>query len=261
MMAIASKKSLIIILGILFSLKAFSQEINGVKDSLNKDKPKPDQITLMTYARVISDANSNIRCDENLVGNFKLKNLFRLEAGIRFGERPQHFDSYYHYKLELQTKYFFKIARVIGRISDNVLNYPYPSYRKTNILFALETKYSLSKAFQVLAAGGYVITAQQNNKPDALPTTKGIQNNYLIFKLAVKYNISEKSHIELAYGSYDVFNPYALNSPFSQISGDIELSKVVTLYSYFRYQYKSNITTPNNYFFVLGIMFHLPKKS
>ncbi len=42
-MAIASKKSLIIILGILFSLKAFSQEIKGIEDSLNKDKPKPDQ--------------------------------------------------------------------------------------------------------------------------------------------------------------------------------------------------------------------------
>ena len=104
--------------------------------------------------------------------------------------------------------------RVIARVYDDVINYPTPSYRKTNKLFVVEAKYSLSKHFQVFAAGGYVFSSQQNKNLDVLPTNKGIQNNYPTFKLAVKYMVTEKAHFELAYGSYDVFNPYILNQPF-----------------------------------------------
>ena len=257
------RKKLINYIGLLslviFYFNGTAQSVLLVKDSLTKEKTEGDKITLLTYARIISDNKGNVRADENVVGNFKLINWLKLEAGFRQGERSMHFDSYYHYKLELQTKSFWKIVRVIARISDNVINYPAPPYRKTNKLFAIEAKYPLSKHFHVFAAGGYVFSSQQNNSLDFLPTNKGIQNNYPIFKVAVKYLMTEKVHWELAYGSYDVFNPYALNSPFGQVTGDFELSKMCKLYTYFRYQYNNNVFTPYNYFFAAGVMFHLVK--
>jgi len=227
------------------------------KDSLAKQKL--DKITLLIYARIISDSKGNVRADENVVGNFKIIDWLKVEAGVRQGERPHHFDSYYHYKLELQTKSFWKTVRVIARISDNVINFPTPSYRKTNELFAVEVKHLISKHFQVFAAGGYLFSSQQNRKPDAFPTNQGVQNNYPIFKLAVKYIINEKGHLELIYGSYDVFNPYLLNQPFGQLTANFDLSELCTFYSYFRYQYNNNVFAPNNYFFAAGIMFHLVK--
>ena len=108
----------------LVSIGSFNGIAQNVNLPIAKDglaKPKSDKITLLTYARVISDAKGNLRADENVVGNFKLINWLKLEAGYRQGERPHSFDSYYHYKFELQTKSFWKTVRVIGRISDNVI--------------------------------------------------------------------------------------------------------------------------------------------
>ncbi len=115
------------------------------------------------------------------------------------------------------------------------------------------------KRFQIFAGGGYVFSSQQNNHLDMLPTSQGIQKNYPIFKVAVKYLLNEKAHIELAYGSYDIFNPYAVNSPFGQLTGNFDLSNLCTLCSYFRYQYNNAVFTPYNYFFSAGILFHLVK--
>ena len=246
----------------LVSLIGFSGIAQNEKLSIFRDtltKTQSDKITLLIYARIISDAKGNVRADENVVGNFKVIDWLKVEAGVRQGERPHHFDSYYHYKLELQTKSFWKTVRVITRISDNVINFPTPSFRKTNELVAVEVKHLISKHFMVFAAGGYLFSSQQNKEPDALPTNKGIQNNYPIFKLAVKYIINEKGHLELVYGSYDVFNPYLLNQPFGQLTANFDLSELCTFYSYLRYQYNNNVFTPNNYFFAAGIMFHLVK--
>jgi hypothetical protein len=109
---------------VLFDFHAAAQQALPGKDTLIEKRPQTDKITLLTYVRAISDNKGNIRVDENIVGNFKLINWLKLEAGIRQGERPKNFDSYYHYKLELQTKSFLKILRIIARVSDNVINYP-----------------------------------------------------------------------------------------------------------------------------------------
>jgi len=246
----------------LFSLDANAQKSNAAKgDSLSvkEQQTKSDKITLTTYVRVISDANGNKRADENFVGNFKLINWLRLEAGFRQGQRPGHLDSYYHYKLELQSKYLWKLVRIIGRISDNVINYPTPSYRKTNKLFALELRVPLSKKIKILAGGGYVFSSQQYDMPDALPTSLGIQNNYPIFRFALRYAI-KKGYVEAVYGSYDVFNPYGINTPFTQVDGEYELSRLCTLTSFFRYQYNYDLFRPNNYFLGVGLVFHLVKE-
>jgi hypothetical protein len=217
------------------------------------------KLTVLTYARIISDAKGLMRADENIVPKFRLLNWLKLETGFRYGERPQNLNSYYHYKLELQTKYFLKTIRFIGRISDNVINYPDPSYRKTNELFAFETKFKLSRLFQGLAAGGYVFSTRQNNSLMAEPTFQGTQANYPIFKLSVRYLTGSKGFFELVYGSYDVFNPYEINRPFTQITWEREFMKIYSFYSYARYQYDYNILKPYNYFLGVGVMIHLFK--
>jgi hypothetical protein len=242
-----------------FSITANNKNTVTDTSTLVKNKPTKDKISLLIYERIIFDARGKFRTDQNYIGNFKLVNWLKLEAGIRLGQRPSAFDSYYHYKLELQTKYFFKTVRAIARLSDNVINYPTPSYRKTNKLFAIEAKYPLSNLFQVVAAGGYVFSSQQNKEPNALPTNKGIQNNYPIFKVGIRYIVKDKGFFEAAWGSYDVFNPYILNSPFFQLSTDYDLSHLCSFYSYFRYQYNNYVFNPASYFIAAGIKFHLVK--
>ena len=51
------------------------------------EKRKPDKFSFLTYVRVISDANKNVRTDQNFIGNLKLCKWLRLEAGFRKGER------------------------------------------------------------------------------------------------------------------------------------------------------------------------------
>jgi hypothetical protein len=217
------------------------------------------RINLLTYVRVISDANGSFRTDQNIVPRFELLKWLNLELGIRFGERPAQFNSYYHYKAELQTNWIWNSARLVARISDNVIIFPDPSYRKTNELFAVETKCRLSSLFQTLIAAGYVFSTRQNNSLDAFPTARGMQLNYPVFKLALRCFIKNREQMELMYGSYDVFNPYEIDKPFVQVSWEYELSNTCALFSYFRYQYNISVFKPFNYFFGLGLKMRLIK--
>jgi hypothetical protein len=236
---------------VILSFPALAQE----SDSENKNG---DKITLLTYVRAISNASGSFRMDQNIVPNFRLNKLLRLEAGLRYGERPNMFNSYFHYKLELQTRSFWNTLRFIARISDNVISYPYPSYRKTNEVFVAEAKFSLSKSWQLMTAGGYVFSAQQNDNKEALPTNKGVHNNYPAFKLSLRYLLS-KGFLETSFGSYDTFNPYELNKPFLQEAFEFELSGRCTTYNYFRCEYNERLSTPYNYFVSFGLRFRLAR--
>ncbi|MBS1645795.1 MAG: hypothetical protein JST67_00500 [Bacteroidetes bacterium] len=245
-------KNVFVALLFLSGLSAFGQH----SDTLPHQEHSP-RVKLLVYARVIVDAQKEWRTDQNIVGNFKICNWLRLEAGTRLGEKQQAFTSYCHYKIELQSKWFYDVFRVLTRLSDNVTYYPAPTYRKTNAIFIAEAKYPLSKSFHVLAAGGYVFSSHQSNKPDFMPSAAGTQKNYPIFKLSLKY-LYKKAEVEATYGSYDVFNPYLYNQPFAQILGAYEVSKRCKLQSYCRYQYNNNVAVPYNYFFSFGAIFSLP---
>jgi uncharacterized membrane protein YkvA (DUF1232 family) len=250
------KAKLVIVFVILFGAHVIAQE---KKDSAaTNNQLKANKIVLLTYVRVISDSKGSVRIDENYVGNFKLINWLNLEAGLRFGEHPPNLNSYFHYKLELQTKYFWKTLRLAARMSDDVSNNPAPAYRRTNKIFLAEAKYPLSSRFMVRAGVGYLFSSQQNI-PDILPTNLGKQDSYLLFKIAVRYVQKKNGFFELAYGTYDVFNPYSYNQPFAQIITEQELSHLCTFFSYFRYQYDYNVFRPYNYFFCVGVKFHLAR--
>ena len=250
-----SFKKILLALFLVGGYCASAKNISHKEDSLKK---KTDKVSLLIYSRIISDANGNIRIDENFVPNIRLNHWLKLELGIRQGERPQRFDSYYHYKVELQTKSFWKTFRFLIRLSDNVIKYPSPEYSKSNYLFVGEGKFPLSKSVVALVAGGYVFTFQQNNLIDGLPSfNKGVTNNYPTFKLTMRYLINEKGFVEAVYGAYDVFNPYLLSSPFLQISTEYEIAERCDLYSYFRYQYSNSIGTPLNDFLGIGVKLHL----
>ncbi len=219
---------------------------------------KPDKISLLLYSRIISDSKGNLRIDENIVPNFKLNNWLRLELGLRQGERPQRFDSYYHYKVELQTKSFWKKLRFIARLSDNVIKYPAPDYVKSNYLVIAESKWPLSQNFVALAAAGYNFSFQKNFSQETTPLiNEGDKNNYPVFKLALRYLLNEKGFIEAVYGSYDVFNPYLLTSPFVQISSEYEIGARSDLYLYYRYQYNNSLDVPLNDFLGIGVKLRL----
>jgi len=209
------------------------------------------QVNILLYARCIVDAEENKRLDENIVGNLKLLSWLNVEGGFRQGERSVIGNSYYHYKIEAQITPFKKAIKVITRLSDNVISYPLP-YRKTNYLSAVEGKYSIFKKTSINGGLGYVRSFTKNNSLDALPTSKGIKNNSVIFKIAIHYSIQGENSLEIAYGTYDVFNPYALNQPFTQVVVDKELTKRCFLYSYYRYQFNKTIFAPYNHFFCIG---------
>lgn len=213
----------------------------------------------MVYARVISDANGNFRFDENLVANIPLTSWLKLESGIRQGERPQQFDSYFHYKLELQTKWLDKKLRLIGRLSDNVISYPSPSLARTNYLLIAESKWPLYGSFSLLLAGGYDFTFQKDRSSDKFPILgNGVQDNFPVYKVALHYKLHRGS-AEAVWGSYDVFNPYLLTAPFFQLTFEHELSERFDLYSYFRYQYDHSPEKPLNDFLGFGIKLSLGK--
>ena len=251
-------KYLIISIILLIWGEVFAQNLNDTA-IVKKEQQKPDKVSLLTYIRVISDNKGNVRADQNIAPTFRLVNWLNLQVGLRYGEKPQNFNSYYHYKVELKSKWFWKTVRVLARMSDNVITAPPPTYRKTNKLIIAEAKYPISSHFLVSVGGGYVFSSQQNNVTDALPTNLGTQLNYPIFKLSVRYTLKNKGFLEATYGSYDVFNPYYYKTPFMQVSTEQELSPLCTFYSYFRYQYNNNVFTPVNYFFCAGIRFHLVK--
>ncbi len=252
---------LYVLMGILvlmvFGWEGKAQDKVLQKDSVPhaKEQQKEDKLRITAYMRVISNANGFVRMDQNIVSDIRLSNFLRMEAGFRYGESPPNLNSYCYYKIELQTKPFWEVARVVARISDNVVNYPSP-YRKTNTLFIAETKHLVLSSFQAFLGAGYVFSYLQNNKEGPLPVYKGIQDNYPIFKLAIRYAFGEKGFIEAIYGSYDVFNPYGYNSPFIQMSGELTLSASYSLMSYVRYQYMNNLFNPDNYFMGMGITYH-----
>ncbi|WP_331971622.1 hypothetical protein [Ohtaekwangia sp.] len=223
---------------------------------IQREKEREERISVLTYTRIISDAHGHYRFDENIVPNFRLNNWLRLEAGIRYGQRTQKFNSFYHYKLELQTKWLWKTVRVLTRISDNVIRYPSPAYRKTNELAAIEGKFIPLHSLQLIGGLGYLVSARQNNNTEALPTRKGDHSNYGIFKVAARY-LLPKGFLETSFGSYDTFNPYEPDKPFLQEGFEYELSKRCTTYDYFRYEYNKSIFTPYNYFLSFGLKIRL----
>jgi hypothetical protein len=228
------------------------------RDTLQRKIVKDDRINFLVYCRIISDSRGNVRVDENVVPNFKLNKWLRFEFGLRQGERSQKFDSYYHYKAEIQTKSFWKTVRFIARLSDNVIKYPSPDYSKSNYLIIAESKWQLSRDFLALVAGGYVFSYQKNNSIDATPlVNQGDKSNYPTFKVALRYLLNEKGYIEAVYGAYDVFNPYLLSSPFLQLSLEYEITEHCDLYSYYRYQYNNSIGAPLNDFLGIGVKLHL----
>jgi hypothetical protein len=236
-----------------------AQENDSLQSKKHEGRSKADALNVLLYSRFIADASGNLRVDENIVANFKLTSWMRIEAGFRQGERPQQFDSYYHYKIELQTKSFWKSVRFIARLSENVIKYPPPVYTKSNYLFIAEGKYPLSGHFTAMAALGYVFTYQVDGSQDARPSTQGTQNFYPTFKFALRYAFRDRGFVEAVYGAYDVFNPYLLSSPFAQVAADYEISKRVTLYTYFRYQFNNEFTVPLNEFLGLGVRLHFIK--
>ncbi|HEV8513511.1 MAG TPA: hypothetical protein VGQ59_09545 [Cyclobacteriaceae bacterium] len=241
---------LLFLLGLSFSLSA--QQPDSVNESAT------ERISLLIYARVISDANGNWRVDQNIVPNFRLNRWLKLELGIRHGETSNQFGAYYHYKIELQTKSFWKNVRFIARMSDNVVDYTNPDYRRSNYLLIAESKWPLSKSWVVLAAFGYVYSSTQNNSQEGLPNIdQGKGNNYPTYKAGLRYLIRDKGNLDFVVGSYDVFNPYLLVSPFTQTGFDYEITKHTELYSYFRYQFDSKIDVPLNYFLGIGVRLHL----
>jgi hypothetical protein len=239
------------ILGIVLltiGMNGLAQDVPEVGEATTKT----ERISLLTYARVIRSAEGAYRFDQNVVPTFRLNEWLRLEAGLRFGERPGHFSSYYHYKLELRTKQFWNTFRVLARISDNVISYPDPAYRKTNELVAAEAKWRATRAWEFFAGSGYVFSAQQNNHTEAIPTHQGVHNDYPIFKVSVRY-LLKKGFLETTYGSYDTFNPYEPDKPFFQEMLEYDMIGRTALYSYLRYQYNGDVRTPENYFLGIGV--------
>lgn len=225
-------------------------------DSSAKKRSEYSKVSVALYARAIFDARGRVRMDENVVGNFKLGKWIRLEAGFRQGERPQVADAYYHYKLELQSRYFWRKVRVFARLSHDIFNYPSPSYRKTNELLVAEGRQRLGKAWQVVGGLGYLFSTR-NAVPDALPSSSGLKYNVPVYRISLRYTIKENSAFDVAYGTYDVFNPYRLNEPFAQIAMEQELSELCTFFTYFRYQFKAENIGPINYFLCAGVKLFL----
>ncbi|HVD99835.1 MAG TPA: hypothetical protein VNB90_16620 [Cytophagaceae bacterium] len=229
-------------------------------DELKPQKKAPAlENTVTMYTRAIRDTKGNRRIDESFVGDFRVLNWLKLQAGIRFGEEPQHLDAYYHYKLELSSKFFYNRIRGIVRISDNVINYFPSAYRKTNELVIAEFRQPFSRALQIRVAFGYLFS-WRSPTPEALPVNTGMNVNYPVFRISMMYTTKTKTSYELVYGSYDVFNPYDYKQPFMQASVEQELSKRTAIFSYFRYQYDLDVFRPLNYFLCFGVERSLDKK-
>jgi hypothetical protein len=183
----------------------------------------------------------------------------RGEVGIRQGERPQRFDSYYHYKVELQTKNLWKRVRIIARLSDNVIKYPLPVFSRSNYLLFAEGRFPLTDKFSLLTAYGFVSSYTRSGSQEAIPSAIGSGNSYSTWKLALRYAFTHRGHAQAVWGAYDVFNPYVLQSPFLQLDLEHELTERLALYSYVRYQYDHQLSLPLNNFLGLGVRVHVVK--
>ena len=227
-------------------------------DSLRKLSKRPeDKMTLSLYERVIWDAQGNVRYDENIVSNFKLNSWLRGEGGIRFGHRPQKIDSYYHYKLELQTKSFWQTVRFFVRLSNDI-NKSTPVYARSYYLAVAEARRPVSKSFSFLAAWGQVLATQRDNSSDAAPSFSGTQTNYMAYKVGLRHT-GENGFVEAMVGNYDVFNPYMPSNSFLQMHFERDLSKRVSFTSNLRYQFNTSLNKPLSYFIIAGVRLHFTK--
>jgi len=224
-----------------------------------RPEPAQEKMNLLFYTRLIRNANGQIRMDQSVVSNFRLVPWLKLELGLRHGERPGKFMAYDNYKAELQTKSFFKTVRFVARVSDRINDYPKPTYTDTNYLLIAEGKVSISHAFTALVAAGNVWTRHRDNTTDGLPATQGVKDSFFTYKLGLRYTLRNKGFFEATAGSYDVFNPYLLDSPFMQLSFDHEMSRRWTFYSYFRHQYDWHTGATLNDFLGLGARLHFFK--
>jgi len=250
----------LILLILMTSVIASGQKTDSLKSkSLSEHSSRSDAMTLIIYTRTISDANGNVRFDQNIVPNFKVNKWLRVELGIRQGERLNNIGAYNHYKIEIQTKSFFKTVRLIARMSDNVVRYTSPNYSRTNYLLIAESKYPLSDKFDAIVNVGYSFAIEKDNVLQGEPIVSGSNDDHGIYKLGVKYKLNDKGALEALIGTYDVFNPYLLTQPFTQVSFDYELFKGGALYSYFRYQYNKSFDTPFNDFLGLGLKLSFSK--
>lgn len=228
-------------------------------DSVRKIMGTPGKaLRLSLYTRAIFDVQGRRRVDENVLANFRTGRWLRVEAGFRQGERPGVADAYYHYKLELQSIYFWNFVRAFVRVSDNVINAPAPSYRKTNRLIVVDGKYAFTSWLRLNLGVGYLFSSRQDYIPDARPTLRGKQVNSPIFRAGLRYTF-RKGSVEAVYGTYDVFNPYPVDQPFMQVVGELKLNNSCSLISYLRYQYDKALLTPANYFLCVGLQFYFPK--
>ena len=261
------RKLLVVTLCVLGGISTSAQSIENA-DSLRGAKPekakKIETVSLLLYSRTIIDAHGNVRFDQNVVPTIRLNNLLKLQVGFRFGERPQNFNSYYHYKVEVQTKQFWNAVRFLARMSTNVIETPGPDggspYTKTNYLSVAEGRFPLSEKFRFVGGIGYLTSFKKNNYLEGLPVTDGTTNNHLIYKAALHYEFSPRGFVGAAFGTYDVFNPYNLNEPFAQIDCEYDFSERSTLYTYYRYQEAGHFNEPLNSFICLGVRLHFFKK-
>lgn len=247
-------KYLLSLILFLLAMPALAQN-NKPASELQEEKHN-EAMTILFYTRTISDASGNVRFDQNIVPNFKVARWLRMEVGLRHGERSGNIGAYDHYKVELQTKSFFDRTRLVLRMSDNVVRYGSPFFSRTNYLALAETKIPLTKKWEAVANVGYVTSYQKNDVSEVTPESTGSSDAHGIYKFGVKYKIHH-GFFEGVWGSYDVFNPYALTQPFCQVAFDYELWKRGTLASYYRYQYNRTFDTPMNNFLGLGIRVRL----
>lgn len=246
-MTVARRAFFLILLAPSFG---YSQKLDSSRTVLQNKEPK---VTMLAYMRVIRSASGDVRMDQNVVPNFRLNQWLRMECGLRFGQTQEQFNAYYGYKVELQSKSFYKTIRIIARLSDKIVRYPEPSSSRSNYLFAAEARFTFSPAFSGLAAAGYVFTYGKNNEVDFKPIVGVGTKNYPTFKAGLRYKPRKKNYMELVYGTYDVFNPYPTTNPFFQLVFDHDLSQRVAGYAYFRYQYDHYVDVPLNYFFTVGV--------
>jgi hypothetical protein len=209
------------------------------------------QTEWLLYTRTVRDSQGNFRFDQNIVPNIKLNNVLRLELGIRHGETTGAFDAYYHYKIELQSKYFWSKIRFLTRLSDNIVKAP-AIYSKSNYIAIAESRFPFGKFTALVGAGG-VASFQRSGVKDAAPSFNGARRIFPTYRVTLRYHIKKEWHVGVVYGAYDTFNPYYPESPFLQVDSEYELTHRVTLYGYFRYQYDHHVDAELNDFLGLGI--------
>jgi hypothetical protein len=236
-----------------------AQNTDSLQKTVAPSSKKPeDKITLSLYERVISDPKGNMRYDENIVSNFRLNSWLHSEVGFRLGHRPQKFDSYYHYKLELQTKSFGKTVRFFVRLSNDI-NQSAPVYARSYYIAVAEVRRPISKSFSFLAAWGHVLAAQRDNSLEGIPSISGTQTNYTAYKVGLRYSLREKGFVELMCGNYDVFNPYQPSNSFLQTHFEYDLSRQISFTSNLRYQFDNSLDRPLSNFLIAGVRIHFVK--